>query len=214
MNIVVLVPYRPDNGIRDQAWQHLNQHYWRQVGWPVHVGEHHDGPFNRSLAVNHAADRDWDVAVIADSDTWVPYTQLAQAVTTAQTGVLCAAFTHVAELTEHTTSAILQGRTPTTLGVQRIRVTDMETQSSMLAIGRDLWDRVGGFDTRFHGWGGEDNAFWKSCTLHAGPPERIPGPAYHLWHPPSAGKHRGPDYHNNLALWSRYQRATTIKELP
>lgn len=210
----VIVPYRADNGHRDRLWAFLRTHYW--AGFDITLGHHHDGPFNRAKAVNQAARGDWDVAVIADADTWVPYDQLAEAIHTAKTsGKLTAAFTTVAELTRGTTETILSSQslaTPTS--VLRIRRKDIDTQSSMLVIRRDLWDSIGGMDERFQGWGGEDNAFWKAATLHAGQPERIHGHAYHLWHPPAADKHRGPDYRRNLHLWRRYQTATTIEELP
>lgn len=210
----VIVPYRSDNGHRDRLWAFLRTHYW--AGFDVTVGHHNDGRFNRSKAINHAAKDDWDIAVIADADTWVPHNQLAEAIDTANTtGRLTAAFTTVAELTKSCTETILANQTLTTpTSVLRVRRRELDTQSSMLVITRDLWDKVGGLDERFNGWGGEDNAFWKTCTLHAGQPERIHGHAYHLWHEPSSDKHRGPAYRNNLKLWRRYQTATTIKDLP
>lgn len=213
MNIVVLVPYRADHGVRDKLWKLTQKAFWEPLGYPVKVGKHVGGPFNRSKAVNDAAHGDWDVAVIADSDTWVPAEQLQAAIRIAHTtGKLTAAFTMVAELTPGCTQTLLACQCLNApLTVKTVRTKPLETQSSMLVITRHLYDEVGGFDERFQSWGGEDNAFWKACTITAGEPERIPGYAYHLWHPKAPRHHRL--YRANQTLWNRYQQAQTKDDL-
>lgn len=214
MSAIVIVPYRPDGGHRDRLWRHLLDHYWAPLPYRVMVGSHTDGPFNRSAAINAAAAGDWQVAVIADSDTWVPHHQLTAAITTAaRTGLLVAAFTAVVEIDRNCTVSLLRGGTSLgSFGIEKVRTGRLDTQSSMLAVPRALWDRVGGFDEHFAGWGGEDNAFWKAATLLGGEPRRIPGNAYHLWHPSAADK-RSATYQANLARWKRYAAATTPAQL-
>lgn len=215
MTVIVIVPYRPDDGIRDQLWRFLHKTYWAKQPFDVVVGEHVDGEFNRSTAINTAADRAWDVAVIADADTWIPTPQLLKAIHLAgENDRLVSGLTMVAELTAGCTQTMLACQclnAPLTVG--RVRTKDIDTQSSVIAVNRNLWDRTGGFDERFVGWGGEDNAFWKTCHILAGEPLRIPGYAYHLWHPASPHKHRGSLYTANRRLWERYQAATTDTEL-
>lgn len=213
MSTVVIVPYRADGGHRDRLWQHLRRHYWSRLPYPVLIGEHTVGPFNRSAAINRAAAGRWDVAVIADSDTWVPPQQLAAAIGAAsQTGRLTAAFAAVVEIDSRCTEALLDGAATTnTFGIERIRTSDLETQSSMLAVPRPLWDAIGGFDEAFAGWGGEDNAYWRAATILGGRPSRIDGYAYHLWHP-TADK-RGPGYAANLRRWRSYRQAVTVTQL-
>lgn len=218
MTTIVLVPYRSDGGHRDTLWTFLSEKYWKPLGYKVVIGQD-DGSesFNRSRAINRAADRDWKYAIIADADTWVPAGQLRRAVMNAKiTGHLSTAFDSVVELTQPTTAALLDGKIDMndSFGCLRVRRRDMETQSSMLVVPRLLWDRVGGFDERFQGWGGEDSAFWKACTLHGGRPHRVSGNAYHLWHVPAEGKFTGPEYTKNLALWRRYEAAQTTEDLP
>ena len=213
---VVAIPYRPDFGHRDQLFTHLKDHYWNQIGFELLVGHNTSGPFNRSKAINDALSGDWEVAVIADGDTWVPAKQLHRAILTARvTGRLVAAFDAVVEISRTCTMDILKGKTSLagSFLCERVRTRDMETQSSMLVIPRTLWDAVGGMDERFQGWGAEDNAFWKACTLHGGEPARISGNAYHLWHPSAPGKNGGIQYKRNINLWQKYHHATTIEEL-
>jgi len=68
---VILVPRREDGGHRDKLWAHCKA-LWieRHPDWEIYEGHHNDGPFNRSAAVNLAAEMagDWDVALIIDSD--------------------------------------------------------------------------------------------------------------------------------------------------
>jgi predicted glycosyltransferase involved in capsule biosynthesis len=215
-NIIVIVPYRPDHGHRDQLWAHLKDNYWAHQPYEIVVGEDMVGPFNRAKAVNQAAEIGWDIAIIADTDTWVPAKQLHRAILTAKvTNRLVAAFDAVVEINRQTTIDILNGKTGLagSFGADKVRTRTLETQSSMLVITRNLWDQVGGMDQRFHGWGCEDNAFWHACAIHAGEPERISGNAYHLWHPSAPGKFAGIAYKRNLNLWRKYERARTVEDL-
>lgn len=199
--VPVLVPRRNDHGHRDRLWRVLKEFYWGPLEpdyRPVE-GHHVEGPFNRSLAVNLAADLagNWDVAIIADSDSWVPSSQLYEAVREARrTNRLVSCLTEVREISEAETMGMLSsGWRPLAkpldeLELEKIRTNDLETQSVMLAITRNLWERVGGFDQGFVGWGGEDNDLWNACAAATGEPLRISGPAYHLWHTPASRKHQ------------------------
>lgn len=224
--IPVLVPYRADGGHRDEVWSYLNDWYWgddpdSDFRFCTTVAADVDtGDFNRSAAINQAA-RDagnWDVAVIADADTWVPRRQLDKAVQLARrTGKLVSALSSVIELTEDSTLTILQGHPvwPQHLSVDKCRTDDAVTQSSIIVVPRVLWERIGGFDEKFVGWGGEDNAFWQAARIIAGPPLRIDGAAFHLWHPSTdvIARKMDPNYRANLARWQAYAQATTLDEL-
>lgn len=213
-NIKVIVPYRPDQGHRDKLWAYLKTHYWTHQPYEIVVGEHLDGPFNRAKAVNLAADCEWDIAIIADNDTWVPAKQLHKAITiTNVTKKLTAAFDAVVELSQPCTDNILTGRTTLagSFTTTRVRTRELETQSSMLVVHRQLWDQVGGMEERCQGWGAEDNIFWHACSILGGEPNRISGNAYHLWHSPA--RQHGIDYKRNLNLWRRYENARTVEEL-
>lgn len=221
LNVAVLVPFRSDGGHRARLWDYLLSGYWPRFGWPVFVGSHEGGRFNRSAAVNDAAcvAGGWDVAVIADSDTWVPPSQLDQAVGLAvESGRLVSALHGVIELDQGCTDALLSNRfDETALSVAAVRTDELATQSSMLVVGRRLWDDIGGFDDKFAGgWGGEDNAFWRAAHILAGAPLRVPGYAFHLWHEPAATdtyKKTDAGYRANVARWHRYRLARTVAHL-
>lgn len=82
LSLSILVPYRPDRGRRDAAWQHVVSPYWSRVvdEWradaelivetPEPSGPGHAGDFNHPLAINRAAARArGDLLLVADADT-------------------------------------------------------------------------------------------------------------------------------------------------
>jgi hypothetical protein len=216
VTIPVLVPWRPDGGRRDDLWRYVRRSFWSTLpDFRIVTGRSPDGPFNRSAAVNDAAALAgrWRVAVIADNDTWVPPAQLSTAVTMAQeTGRLTAAFSRVVELSHDYTDRLLDGSASLAdFNIDRVRTEPLGVQSSMLVVPHALWEQVGGFEVKFQGWAGEDNAFWKACAILGGEPARIDGCAFHLWHQPAL--RAGADYRTNIALWRRYQACRNAAEL-
>ena len=73
---------------------------------------------------------------------------------------------------------------------------------------------VGGMDTRFRGWGGEDVAFVRALDTLYGPHKTTRNDILHIWHPTigSSAKdrmwHGQDDMGNNMRLVTRYNRAT------
>jgi len=217
MTTVVLVPYRGDNGgRRDQLWAYTRKWFDQHLNWQIRVGESPPGPFNRSAAINRAADGDWDVAIIHDADTIVPAHQLECAVdTAAHTGRLTFAFTSVVELSEGCTDHLLASNSTDLdhLVIDRLRTEPLATQSSAVVVPRPLWRRLGGFDERFVGWSAEDNAFCRAATIIGGIPQRIPGHAFHLWHPPGKPPGNDPNYVRNQRRWRKYLAARAPSQI-
>jgi hypothetical protein len=73
------------------------------------------------------------------------------------------------------------------------------------------WNKVGGLDERFKGWGGEDASFFWAASTILGEPMRLGGTAYHLYHEPCPTKalfRRGENY----KLWQQYRQARGKRE--
>lgn len=213
-DVPVLVPRRNDNGHRDRLWRWAQDAFWnRNSGYRIVEGHHVEGPFNRSLAINLASGiaGNWDVAVVADADAWVPPEQLAEAVRLAhESNRLVAAFTEIHEVGKDDTFDLLRGDyAPNHAPATKVRTAPMETQSVMLAVPRNVWEQVRGFDPKHVGWGGEDNSFWYACTVATGQPLRVEGPAYTLWHEPATREHQ----RTNAARYGQYRKARTLADV-
>lgn len=213
-DVPVLVPRRNDHSHRDHLWRWTQQAFWNQLdGYRIVEGHHIEGPFNRSLALNLAADLagNWDVAVIADSDAFVPPEQLNEAVWLArQTNRLVAAFNQVHEVGEKDTRDLLAGNiAPRTVPAERIRTRELETQSVMVVFPRNCWEQIRGFDPEHRGWGSEDCSAWLAATIATGKPLRVDGPVYSLWHEPASREHHG----RNIERFKQYRRARTLADI-
>lgn len=231
-DVVILVPRRAGVPERDEAWAWILERWRRELpDVPVFIGTHDDeGPFNRSVAVNEAARDagDWKVAVIADADSFCGTDQVIAAVNTAaRTGLMTIAFTRFCYLSQEGSQRVMGGFVGS--WERLIHHKFRGGCSSMLAVRRDLWDRVDGFDERFSGWGEEDVAFSIACQTYGprrtdpgltkeqlrGAFHRLPGDCWHLWHPTQenadildkANYKKGPVYAANKALGDRYVAA-------
>lgn len=207
MRVAVLVPRRAGDPYRDGVWAWLRQRWARELpSWRVHEGHHDAGPFNRSAAVNRAAAAagSFDVAVIADADSFCGTEQLDAAVRrAAKTGRMTLAYDQFMYLSRDGSEQIMSGYEGAWEPFVEFTMTG--TCSSMVVVPRPLWDRVGGFDEGFKGWGMEDVAFSLACQTFGGGLERIAGPVWHLFHTPSAENDRGPQWQSNLARMKQYE---------
>lgn len=211
MRVVVLVPRRADGGRRDLLWDYCRGRWQREhPDWPVYEGHHEVGPFNRSKALNDAAlaAGHWDVAVIADGDAFVATEQLRQAVAKADdTGAMVIAYETYCYLSRLMSDQVMAGFVGNWWPGVEWSMTN--TCSTMLTIGRGLWDTVGGFDEGFEGWGWEDCAFSVACAAFGGGWRRVPGAVWHLWHPPSPeNNHRSPEWQAGRERLIRYSECS------
>lgn len=177
---------------------------------PIYEGHHDIGPFNRSAAVNAASEAagDWDVALIIDSDTVSEPEAVQKAIARAhQTGGLVVAHNKRHMLTEAATKKILGGDRSNWKRGGMVRRTYLDSVSCAVAISRETWDKIGGFDDRFEGWGFEDTAFHIAVETITGLPiETIPGDCFHLWHATGPETSRASiTYQRNHSLKRRYE---------
>ena len=213
MRTVILLPWRSDNGWREKLWAHCRAIWEREFPeWPIYLGVSDDGPFQRSQAINRAAEAagDWDVALIIDGDTISEPEAVRRAVAYAlATGGVGIAHRARLMLTKGATHQLLSGRKVPTRSNRSVSRVWQDSVSCAVAVSRRTWELVGGFDERFVGWGFEDTAFYVACETLTGKPGRFEeAECLHLWHEsqPEANK-QAPTYIRNRALRNEYQQA-------
>lgn len=211
---VILVGRRGDNGHRDRLWAYCSSRYREELGWPIFVGEYNEpGPFCLAHASNRAAALagDWTVALYIGADVVLGSPEQARAAVALaeQRRQLVFAHDHYYSLSEEGTERVLAGDAPHgSMNEWPEHGPWPNTFSSALAITRDLWERIGGFDERFVGYGWEDLAAWSACCALGGGFERVTGPVFHLHHERIRAEREGSLEHaENEPLGRRYLAA-------
>jgi hypothetical protein len=179
VNVRVCIPWRPGDAGRSEAWT-LIERFWRDHGFaPVLADSDPDKPFNRGQARNRAAEGAWDVAVFADACVLPQIQNVRRAIDAAYNVRLVHAHSRVMRLSMAGTRFVLDGKPPQSANVAR--TTGPWTPGGVFAIGRGLYDRIGGWDEGFVKWGGEDSALVTAARTF-GTVVGMPGDAWHLWH--------------------------------
>lgn len=186
MNVVILCPRRPDGGHRDRLWAHCKALWEERHGWLIVEGEHLEGPFNRSKAINDAVDRAgvWDVALIVDADViCAPGSVQAAVEIAAKTDQLVVAHDERIMLNQRGTEKILDGFKGSWRDRSMVEKVWLDSVSCAIAMSHPLWEMAGPFDELFVGWGREDTAFRIACEVETGPIVKVCGETFHMWHP-------------------------------
>lgn len=204
MNAVILVPWESDDGPRARNWKAVHDRLL-DLDWPIFAGT--SNPFDRTQARNDAARRagEWEVALYIDADIMLDsLSQAYKAVLASYDhGWYTVAYSELYYLTEEGTEKATLGWPLFYCDTEAISVAN--TWECCFAVRRDYFDKVGGFDERFQGYGGQGLAFFYAYSTFAGR-ERIPGDAYHLDHP-LVDRSVDTHFEANLRLAERYKAA-------
>lgn len=232
MRVSVLVPHRPEPGTTGK--QRRANWRWIQQRWQAHFPEaeivvatdKRSGPFSKAQAVNNAhREATGDMFVIADSDSWCDMPQVVAGLHyAAKLEVLVMPWTSAHRLAEQDSIELRASDpsaphpvTPAIVGRADDYRPSPSTAAMVLCITRESFERIGGFDPRFIGWGAEDVAFGLACDTLLGRKHIMPGVAYALHHDrprDDNGRriwHADPGTHN-VELADRYWSARGNRE--
>lgn len=182
MSVAVIIPFCSDEPLRLRARALVEAHLGYTVpSWGLLSGG--EQPFSRGLEINRLArEADADVLLLHDADTLTRVEQMAAAVVMAREAPgLVYAYTAYCRLTRRATEALELTRPHGAFRGPFERVIENAPSHSCLALQRDCFDELGGYDQSYTGWGYED------CELTARSrrlwePRRVPGMLVHLWH--------------------------------
>lgn len=206
-SIGVVIPFGSSNPARGRALQHVLDYYrYEFPDWEVVVGRDDGAMFSRARACNNGVENiTGDVILINDADTLCPPENVRKAVGLAAASPgLVRAYTRYRRISRAATAKVT-----TYKEALAALDTDVEWQQDpayahgCAVTRRACWEKVGGYDPRFEGWGYEDcaaelifNSLW--------PDRRVTGDLFHLWHP---GGWTFEDEHRNSKLYhERYEQ--------
>ena len=156
----------------------------------VHTPVAEDYPYNRSWTLNVGARlARGEVLILHDNDMLSPARYAAEALARAQKGW---SFLELKRFTfylpeDETNRLFATGVVRTDVPANVVQ----NLQGASIAVTKEAYFAIGGFDETFVGWGGEDNEFWERAETTG----RVYGfgslPFLHLWHAPQQGKLAG-----------------------
>ncbi len=217
MTTSVIVPWRPDAaGERQPLWD------WCRDRWEAEKlvdeiiecdSEQH--PFTRGTSINLGVEQaKGDVIVIADADSFVG--DVRAAIGMVQMGVpwvVNYGMHRYFRVDPATTEDYLSGSLSTRLDpfqyLERVAVA----YSGCVVMLRSSFERAGGFDERFRGWGEEDVAFMEAMRVFVGDFARSNTFCVQLYHTHiEADRYQHPLYPANRDLGNRYAAARGDRE--
>lgn len=201
--ISLLVPFRTDNARRAETWNWLKQ-YWRHElpGAEIITGTDDHPAFCKTAAINRAAaNATGDVFVILDADCYVSgevIEHCANEIRNAQSRghrLWFMPYRYFYRLTDIASREIIRSDPtnppkyfssgPPAYKLQETKSVDQGHWFGALiqVMPREAFELVGGMDTRFNGWGGEDVAFMHAVDTLYSPHKTVSNGVIHLWHP-------------------------------
>lgn len=202
MKTVILTPYRATPE-REPIWVWVQKWIAEHYPMPVVVGDS-DGKFSVAAARNEAARLagDWDVAVFHDSDTIAHPEAVQSAVTLAADSMkmVVTADSHM-YCDPVSSRRIIESGVPWFPRPASFNDDGVYAKpcSGIVAVSRELFDRVGGYVESLVSWGYEDLVFLQQCNIYGNGNTWVPGHInLHLWHPQSP---RDSDTDFNKQVW-------------
>lgn len=214
--VSVLIPYQSDsNGPRDTAFRWVQNFYRRMMPEAeVCIGKLVNEPFSRSKAINLAAKlASRDIYIIADGDIVYNPSLMLETIKQMQKSRWVIPFSRILRLSEPVSRQILEQDACWPPKVE----PDTEPAHAAYFVGglnvltKSAFEAVQGYDERFIGWGGEDEAFAYSLDTLVGEHVRLDGVITHFWHP-FVGPKGNPHYETNYQLYLRYKAARGNKK--
>jgi GT2 family glycosyltransferase len=153
--------------------------------------------YNRSWSFNIAhRHNQYDVMICADNDMVMKRYAFSELFKACETFDVVSPFSRLYDLSE----AQSINFNPETINRTDSGRGGMNFTSGICAIKRSMLESIGGWDERFEGWGGEDDAMTHQITLRSSNIIQLKNECFHLYHPRTTtdGTHLHNKYNNNL----------------
>lgn len=215
--VSVVVPFTPGDESRNRNWAWIRARYQHlHPGWELiqAADPKPNAEWSKGRAVRSAVDQSTgDLLVVADADVFVTREALEQTVHLVATAAPWAMPHSVVYRLSDIETINITSRAPNieprplpAAMLERRRHPSVRGGGIVICT-RDAFERVGGIDPRFTGWGGEDISFARALDALVGCPAQRRSPMWHLHHPRMTrrpGNRGSPD---NEALAGEYKDA-------
>ncbi|WP_373601534.1 galactosyltransferase-related protein [Paraclostridium bifermentans] len=186
--VSILVPHRNGEFYRDRNWKYLKNIYNCLIpDAEICLGDTSSIPYSKSEAVNNAFKKATrEILVIMDSDILIDIESLNTAISIVDKYKFILPYNKLVRLDEKSTEKILNKEL---LNIEDIDISNnsiIKEESRMVGgiyvTTKEVYKNIGGFDERFRGWGGEDDAVLSCVKYIYGKYHRLDNILYHLYH--------------------------------
>ncbi|MFZ7944747.1 galactosyltransferase-related protein [Neobacillus sp. 19] len=213
-NVSIIIPFQTDHGPREEAFEWIKRYYAAVMpDAELCLGVYSDNEINKSKAVNQAVKKATkDILVIADADIVYDPKIILKSIELLKEAAWVVPFTEIYDVPKEATKYLIskQPSWPLRVGVEECNKANWIYKGfagKLNVIPRANFEAVGGFDERFIGWGGEDDAFSHAVNTICGKFVNIEAKVFHLWHPTAYTDSNL----NNQKLLNRYLSASGNK---
>lgn len=206
MTVEVVISWRPGCPHREAALDWVMRR-WIDTGWKITLSGAEDGHgWCRGNDVTPAIEASTaDVIVVADADVWCD--GIPDAIAAVETTAVWAVpHLYLLRLSEAATANVLAGAALEDQDDFAERPYRGHPAGTLFVIRRQAYLDAP-LDSRFVGWGQEDDAANLAWTLLFGKAWRGKANCFHLWHPPQPRRSRGIGNQANFDLYRRYKIA-------
>lgn len=212
MKISFIIPFKSDQGQRERLFKWISKYYLHHFPTSeICTGTCTTFPFSKAEAVNHAARKAKnDIFVIMDADILINPKIIMKSINSLNKYAWIIPYTKVMDLDKKSTFSLINHDPSSFLFKEMKPASSRKSNGGIYIMNRKTFQSVRGFDERFIGWGGEDDAFYAAVCCMEGNPLRMDEEVYHLWHPPSQAD-QNPYYQKNYTLATRYFKAINNK---
>ena len=186
-NVSVILPISLNDKPREHAFRWVKKYYEKMLPEvEVCVGISNEKPFSKARVINKAVEKsEGEILVIADADIIFDPSILKQCIKQLETHSWVIPYQEVLNLSPKSTQDLIaiEPQWPLPIHIDTwSRPYGNQIKGGLNIVPRQHFETVGGFDERFVGWGGEDDAFAASLDYLCGSHKRMNFTLYHLWH--------------------------------
>jgi predicted glycosyltransferase involved in capsule biosynthesis len=199
--ISLLIPYKSDHSYREKNWEWLKKRYSLLMpNAEICLGTSLSEPFSRAVAINDAFKKSSrNLLVIADADVFLDIKLIKFAVAALDESPWIIPYDNINYLTLDGTIALLKEEPAanienTILPKNIYKYSGYKIFGGFCVLRKACFEKVGGFDEAFVGWGCEDDAFQRKLDAVFGKHLRFHSTLWHLYHPSASRSY----YNNNF----------------
>ncbi|MBY6088672.1 galactosyltransferase-related protein [Priestia flexa] len=201
--VSIIIPISFIDSTRKDAFLFVEKYYKKFFpDYELCIERCDETPFPKSRTINRCVKKSsGDILIIADADILINPKIIRNSIKLLDYSPWIIPFNEVINIKKESTAHLLKTTPewPVPAFLETVKRPFMG-HGGINIVPRNYFDQIYGFDERFVGWGGEDDAFAASLNALCGYVKRLQNSVYHLWH----DRQQTGNYNNNVEILKPY----------